>query len=765
LWIALAVVVAGSFGILGLVGISISSNRPPIPDRFEAGGEVLFDSEDIRGGLRVWAAMGGMEVGSVWGHGAYVAPDWTADWLHREALLVRAAIAEEVGATDYRNLDLDGRAVVDRRLELEYRTNTWDPDTRTVTLSPARAAAAEQLVGHYADVFERGRERYAIPEGAVTDPRDQREMASFFFWTAWAASTERPGTDATYTRNWPHEPLVGNLPTGDTVLWSVISVVLLLAGIVAMVWYFGSKRTDDEEEDLRAAPDRDPLLGWEPTPSQRATRKYFYLVGGLFVFQILMGVVTAHYAVEGDGLYGIPLSEFLPYAVTRTWHTQLGILWIATAWLATGLYVAPAVGGREPKGQKALVDVLFWALIVVVIGSMAGQWLSIQGRLDRSAAFWVGHQGYEYVDLGRLFQFGLMAGLVLWCALVLRGVWPALRSGPRDQRSLLGLFLLSAVAITGFYGAAFGIWERTDLTMAEYWRWWVVHLWVEGFFEVFATVVMAFLFARLGLIRSITATRAALFSTSIFLAGGIVGTFHHLYFSGTPAVVTALGASFSALECVPLVLIGFEAWRHLRMARVREWVAAYRWAIWFFVAVAFWNAIGAGLFGFLINPPIALYYMQGLNTTPVHGHTALFGVYGMLGIGLMLFCIRALEPGRVWKERAISVGFWCLNIGLGLQVLVSLLPIGLWQAWVAIERGTWYARSAEFLHGSTTMDVLRWLRVPGDTIFAVGALAIGWFMVGLLTRRSHGDGDGAEVRAGSPVHHEVDRRPVGAVGE
>ena len=182
-----------------------------------------------------------------------------------------------------------------------------------------------------------------------------------------------------------------------------------------------------------------------------------------------------------------------------------------------------------------------------------------------------------------------------------------------------------------------------------------MHLWVEGFFEVFATVVIAFLFTRMGLLRTATATAAVLFSTTIFLTGGIIGTFHHLYFTGTPTGILALGATFSSLEVVPLVLIGFEAYENLTLSRARPWVAAYKWPILFFVAVAFWNLVGAGLFGFLINPPIALYYMQGLNTTPVHGHTALFGVYGMLGIGLMLFCLKGLATHQVWKTGVLGL--------------------------------------------------------------------------------------------------------------
>jgi nitric oxide reductase subunit B len=292
--------------------------------------------------------------------------------------------------------------------------------------------------------------------------------------------------------------------------------------------------------------------------------------------------------------------------------------------------------------------------------------------------------------------------------------------------------------------------------MVEYWRWWVVHLWVEGFFEVFATVVIAFLFVRLGLLEVRKATGAVFFSTVIFLAGGIIGTFHHLYFSGTPSGVLALGATFSALEVVPLVLVGMEVWQNIRLARAKAWLAAYRWPIYYFVAVAFWNLVGAGLFGFFINPPIALYYMQGLNTTPVHGHTALFGVYGMLGIGLMLFCLRALRPGAAWRSGPISAAFWMMNGGLALMVLVSLLPIGILQTWASVETGTWWARSAEFMQQPVLND-LRWLRVPGDTIFALGALVLGWFILGLATgwsfeRGRHVDpGSTEEQEAAAPA--------------
>jgi nitric oxide reductase subunit B len=127
--------------------------------------------------------------------------------------------------------------------------------------------------------------------------------------------------------------------------------------------------------------------------------------------------------------------------------------------------------------------------------------------------------------------------------------------------------------------------------------------------------------------------------------------------------------------------------------------------------------------------------MQGLNLTPVHGHTALFGVYGMLGLGLTLFCLRALKPGRKWKEGPLKLSFWSLNLGLIFMVILSMLPVGLLQAWASIEHGTWYARSSEFMQ-SSTMQSLRWMRVPGDILFAIGAALFAWFVIGLLTGHS-----------------------------
>jgi nitric oxide reductase subunit B len=732
LWLGFGFVVTASFSVLGWVGSRIYQEAPPIPDRVVAtDGDVVIPSGDIGRGQNVWQSMSGMEVGSIWGHGSYVAPDWSADWLHRECTFILDEWATSAQQEPFDQLEPEGQARLQKRLERLMRTNMWDASARTISVDPVRARAFEANLKHYADVFGNGNADYAIPPGAQSDPVKIRQLAAFFFWTSWAASTDRPGANVTYTSNWPHEPLVGNRPTGDAVVWTGVSVIMLLAGIGAMVWWYAARAKDLPNE---AVPVADPILGWEATPSQRATVKYFWVVAAMILVQILLGVVTAHYGVEGDGFYGIPLSKWLPYSVTRTWHLQLGVLWIATAWLAAGLFIGPLVSGSEPKGQRFGVNLLFVALLVVVAGSMAGQWLSIQNRLSPTASFFFGHQGYEYVDLGRVWQIGLFVGLLLWLGLVVRVVTPALKQSG-EQRHLLLIFLMASTAIGLFYGAGLTWGRHTHLSIVEYWRWWVIHLWVEGFFEVFATTVIAFFFYRLNLVTPRLAAEASLLSATIFLAGGIIGTLHHLYFAGTPTVALAWGSVFSALEVVPLVLVAYPALEDMRMSRATPWVRKYKWPIYFFVSVGFWNMVGAGLFGFMINPPIALYYMQGLNTTPVHGHAALFGVYGMLGIGLMLMCLRSLLPGATWKEGSLAFAFWAMNFGLMAMVVISLLPVGLMQTWASVEKGYWFARSPEFMH-TEVMQQLRWLRVPGDTIFALGAVALVWFVAGLKTGHS-----------------------------
>jgi len=730
LWLVFIAIFLFSFSILGWVGSEIFRQKPPIPRVVvTTDGQTLITEDDISDGQNVWQAMGGMEVGSIWGHGSYVAPDWTADYLHRESLYILDGWARTEFAQPYSALPSEQQAALRQRLQDSMRRNTYDAQSDSITIEPLRAQAFNDNLKYYSDIFTNGNEAFAIQRNAQSDPVKLRQLNAFFFWTSWAAVTNRPNQTISYTSNFPSEPLVGNVATSGAIVWTGVSVIMLIAGIGAIIWFLSGRK----QEPPYDVPDSDPLLGSATTPSQKATVKYFVVVTLLFLFQIVMGMISAHYGVEGGGLYGIPLADYLPYVVTRSWHTQLGILWIATAWLAAGLFIGPFICGYEPKYQKLGVDVLFGALLIVVTGSMVGQWLSVEHKLSGLASFYFGHQGYEYVDLGRFWQAGLFIGLLLWLFLVARTAIPALLKA--DQRkTLVLLFLVTTAGIALFYSPGLFWGSRTHLSVVEYWRWWVVHLWVEGFFEVFATAVIAFLFARLKVIDTARAAEAALLSGAVYLTGGIVGTLHHLYFAGTPTVALAFGACFSALEIVPLTIVGFEARDNLNRAGLKPWLQQYKWVIYFFVGVAFWNLVGAGIFGFMINPPIALYYMQGLNTTAVHAHGALYGVYGTLGLGLMLFCLRAMKPAARWNERWLAIAFWAINIGMLLEIMLSLLPIGLLQTYQSVSVGYWSARSPEFMQ-TGLMQLLRWMRMVGDTIFGLGAFAFVYFVFDLLIRR------------------------------
>src|SRR5690554_2253865 len=732
LWLAFIGVVVISFAVLLYYGREIYREAPPVPESVvTADGETIFTAQEIKDGQNVWQSLGGQQLGTVWGHGAYQAPDWTADWLHREAVFMLDFMADENHGVKYDELTEEQQAALRVTLQRDLRTNTFDANNKIVTVSTLRKKAIESNSDYYAGLFtddpalDHLRDAYSIPLNSLKDQERVKQLNAFFFWASWACITNRPVQDISYTNNWPADDLIGNPPTGGMILWTGFSVILLLAGIGLMVWFYAVSKKEESVD----APSSYPLKDIGQTPSQRATLKYFWVVTLLILVQVLMGVITAHYGVEGQAFYGFPLSDWLPYSISRTWHVQLAIFWIATSWLATGLFYAPAISGREPKYQKLGVDVLFGALLIIVVGSLIGQWFGVMQELGLVENFWFGHQGYEYVDLGRFWQLFLFVGLFIWLFLLGRAIWPALKER-NESRHLLILFLVASVAIAVFYGAGLMWGQQTHLAIAEYWRWWVVHLWVEGFFEVFAVVIMAFLFVRLKLVKVSTATISVIFATTIFLSGGILGTFHHLYFTGTPMAVMAVGASFSALEVVPLVFMGYEAYDNVKAYKSSDWIIAYRWPIYSFIAVAFWNLVGAGILGFVINPPIALYYMQGLYTTAAHGHGALFGVYGMLGIGLMLFVLRDMNPTVVWKEKWIKLGFWMINIGLAAMIVLSLLPIGLAQTVASVQEGLWYARSAEFLNQDYMM-ILKWARVIGDTLFALGVLALAWFIFGL----------------------------------
>ena len=715
---------AMSFGVLLFGGYLMNKEKPPIPRAaVTTGGETVFAEQDVVEGQNYFFSRGGQHMGSIWGHGAYLAPDWSADYLHRMGLFVAARhmgrSPDEAAAftqADLTKLNAPTRARITALVTEELKTNRYDSSSGNLTLTAFQAEAHAHLVRYYTDLFKNGNERMGLQSDIVENDEDGRKVASFFSWLAWAAGTNRPDEGYTYTSNWPYDPLVGNQPLPSALIWSIVSVILLILGIAGAIFLYQRYIREEDYQAQLVSELPEP----NPSASQKATLAYFLVAIALFVIQVGLGSVTGHFTVEGTSFFGIPIGDILPYAAARTWHVQLAVFFIATCFLAAGLFIGPFVG-REPKHQSMLVWILFVAVVIVVLGSLGGTYASIAGAFGGDG-FLLGHQGYEYIELGRVWQILLIVGMLIWLVLVVRAIKPALTS-EKDAGGMIHLLLYSAVTIPAFYmfGLLYG--EGSHLTNAEYWRWWVVHLWVEGFFEVFATVFMAFLLARIGVIGAKFALRTVYFSVFLYLGSGVIGTFHHLYWTGAPSPIIALGAVFSALEIVPLTLIGFEVVHNLRAAKAGAAANPYRWPIYFFVSVAFWNLVGAGIFGFLINPPIVLYYIQGINTTPLHAHTALFGVYGLLAISLMLFSMRHTIAKAAWSDRLLKWSFWGLNGGLASMTIVSLAPSGFYQFYYAVRDGLWYARSPEITSGEV-MRNLAWARIGPDLVFGVGALLL-----------------------------------------
>jgi nitric oxide reductase subunit B len=711
-WVqAAALVFLIGFFILGLLAYRTYQAKPPVPDEvLDPAGQVLYTGEDISDGQKVFLHNGLMEYGSVFGHGAYLGPDFTADYLHRSALRVRAAYGE-VGADAAAGKTID-----------DFRQAGYDDQTRTVTLSQAQADAFRSLEGHYSRFFSEPTSRNGLRPDAITDPEDLHDLTAFFAWTAWAASSERPGHDYTYTNNWPSEPLVDNEPTANVIVWSVASLIALLGGIGLLFAAFGrwGRRLGwhgREQATLSFRSPGDVAL----TPAQRATAWFFFVMAALFLVQTFVGAASQHYRADIADFFGFDLAQILPYNLARTWHVQLALFWVATSFVAAGIFLAPMIARREPKHQGKLAFALLGALTVVVVGTLVGSYLGIHGVLKDAASNWFGLQGFEYLDLARLWQVLLSIGLIFWVFML----WRVLRKrlAGEHRGNMPWLFFLAACAIPAFY--AVGLIARTgdNFTVTEFWRFWVVHLWVEDFLELFTTVMVAYMFVLLGVVRERVALAVVFLDIILYSVGGVVGTMHHLYFSGEPAEHMALGAFFSAAEVIPLTFLTVEDWSFLQLGSALESRSEtpfpHRWAVMFLVAVGFWNFVGAGIFGFLINLPIVSYYEIGTALTANHGHAAMMGVYGMLALGLAMFCLRYLIPAERWPERWAKISFWSTNIGLAWMCFATLLPLGFLQLYKSVGSGYFEARELKFLTNDTN-TLIEWLRFPGDLIFILG---------------------------------------------
>lgn len=722
IWVQVAILtfIVG-FAVLGILAASIYTAKPPIPVKVvDDQGKVLFTKKDVMTGQHLFQKHGLMQFGTLFGHGAYLGPDFTAEYLHRSAM----------AATRFYEQQGESQPVAGARVRKEFKANLYDPATNTLVYTPGQAHGLEHMRGYWEKYFSKNQKGLQRP---VISGSDLQKLNAYFSWAAWLSAANRPGKDYSYTNNWPGENLVGNVPTAEAFVWSVYSLIALLGGVGIVLFAFGKyhdlgwERYDEQTPDAvaRFRPPEDVKL----TPSQRATAWYFLVVSGLFLAQGLLGGVNAHYHAEPQGFYGLNLSELLPYNLSRMWHVQLAIFFVSSAFLAMGIFLAALIARREPKHQDKLAIGLFAAVVIVVVGSLIGEAASLKNWLALDGPWWlVGAQGWEYLDLGRLWQALLTVGMVIWVIILIRGLRQTLRN--EHPANLPYLFLFSAISIPVFYSVGMVYGKMSDFVVVDFWRFWVVHLWVEDFLELFTTIMVAYMFVLIGVVRPRTATLVVYIDIILYSIGGVVGTMHHLYFSGAPAVHMALGAFFSAMEVIPLLLLTYEAWRFIQLGSYRQEECAmctpamqfpHKWAVMFLIAVGFWNFLGAGIFGFLINLPIVSYYEIGTQFTANHAHAALMGVYGMLAIGFLVFVARYFIPPDRKSELAMKTSFWGLNIGLAWMVFVNLVPVGTYQLLDSFRHGYWHARQPAFFD-QTPIRVFEWLRLPGDVIFIVAGI-------------------------------------------
>ncbi|MFD0827846.1 nitric-oxide reductase large subunit [Neobacillus sp. M.A.Huq-85] len=755
----LITVILVSFTVLLCGGYWIFKEQAPRPlEVTNQKGDVLFTKATIMGGQAVWQKYGLMDYGTVLGHGSYMGPDYTAESLKIYTEGMQDFKANEQYGKKFSSLSVDEKSAIKNAVIKEMRKNRYDSSKESLNLTDAQAFGLERVRAYYKNIFTKG-DHWGLKANLIKDsdmPKNDRayvakgdqikQISDFFFWTAWLSSTVRPGDKITYTNNWPYYEDAGNHLSFSAVWWSGASVTIfvLMVGIILFVFYryqFSMQEAYKEGNfpkiDLRKIP---------VTNSQVKSGKYFVIVSILFFVQCMFGALLAHYYIEPDSFFGIKwIHDILPFNISKGYHLQLAIFWIATAWLGMGIYVAPLVGGYEPKKQGLLVDILFWALVVLVGGSMVGEWLGANGYLGNEW-FLLGHAGWEYIELGRLWQLILIVGMLIWLFIVYRGIKAGLKK-ETDKGGLIHLLFYSAIAVPAFYIFALFINPDTSFTFADYWRWWIIHLWVEAIFEVFAVVVIGFLLVQVGLVTKKSTVRQLYFQLILLLGSGVIGIGHHYYYNGSAEVWLALGAVFSALEVIPLTLLILEAYEQYKMMRSGGVDFPYKASFWFLISVAIWNLVGAGVLGFLINLPAVSYFEHGQFLTPTHGHASMMGVYGMFAIALLLYSLRNIVKPEVWKDKWLKVSCILLNIGLAGMVFFSLLPVGFIQIKKAFYHGYAASRSSSFLKDELVKTLLTWRAVP-DTIFLIGVVILMVFCVKCL------------FNLRKPTHKEEEKLPV-----
>jgi nitric oxide reductase subunit B len=690
---------------------------PPIPERIEGpGGETVATDAQIRDGKRAFQKNGLMNHGSILGNGAYYGEDYTADALELKTEYMRSYYARERYGTSYDELESAERAAVDDDVKSDMES---DYEGGTIEYSAAELYAHEQVREEYVERYHEGSHERGVPEGMIESAEDAREFADFAMWTAWFSHTDRPDGDHSYTNEWPYAPAAGNDATGAAMTWSVIAMILLVAGAGFGIWLYNSVRLPEPSAEGLSVPEPGDVSVF---PSQRSALRFVPVAAGLFLAQVLLGGLLAHFYIERAGffgveeLFGVHILQVLPFAIAKTWHIDLGILWIAATWLGAGLFLPPLLTGHEPAHQSTLVDALLGAIVVVTVGGLGGIWLGANGYLDGALWWLLGNEGLEYLEVGKLWQAGLLAGFGLWAVLSIRGLKPLLDREP--VYGLAHMILYAGGSIAVLFTAGFFFTPTTNIAVTEFWRWWVVHMWVEGAFEFFIVAIVGLTLVSMNLLKRRSAEKAVMLQALLVMGTGVIGVSHHYWWVGMPDMWVPIGSVFSTLELIPLVFILYEALgQYSTMTESDRF--PYRLPFLFIVASGVWNFVGAGVLGFFINLPIINYYEHGTYLTVGHAHAAMFGAFGFLALGMVTYMLQlSIEPER-WDGSWLRAAFWCWNVGLALMVFVSVLPVGFLQL-EAVFTGSYAAGRSLAFYNQPIVQNLFWARLPGDTLIILG---------------------------------------------
>lgn len=739
IWLLLIAVVA-CWGAMLSATVATYRQAAPLPQRMmDSHGVTVMSYDDIVAGKSGFQKADLMDYGSLYGMGSYFGQDYTAEYLVQLGQEVRENLARTRYGKPFAQVDPALQPALTQAMQEQLKG--VDLSKPSVVLPDAVAQAIVTLRGKIApsllkDDFERG-----YTGARSLDAASAEQTANFLLYSSLTTVARRPGQDVSWTTNWPAEPLVGNAPTPATFQWTWASFTLVFFGIGAILMIFRMWiEPKAPNETFEPALQRFSA----PTPSQRALWKYFLVVAAVLLVQILAGSIMAHYYTERTGFYGLEIDRWLPFAFLRSVHLQAPIVWIGVSWIGAGLFLAPLIGKGEPKGQRLLVNLIFWVLVVIVAGALIGDYLGVMGLVDHRW-FWLGNQGLSYLELGRFWQILFFVGLLVWSLVLLRAFLPTLKSLVKEGGSFYSLFRIehllwySTLGVAVIY--AFGMIPlgapNPSFAITDFWRWWVVHLWVEWAFELFTAAVTGYFLMALGLVSRQLVERAVLFEWILILVSGILGTGHHLYWAGEPDLWIGVGSMFSFLEVLPLFLLVMEAIDQRRHIAAQQ-SFPYKLAYLYILGSAFWNFVGAGVFGGgTLNAPLVNYYEHGTFLTLNHAHTAMFGAFGLLAIGLVYMVLRYLNGERAWSDRAGVWAFWLYNTGLVMWIVLNFYPIGWPQLEAVYTHGYAYARSLKFYD---TTVFWQWMRMPGDVVFAIGALLMAWdFAAKLRSRRARSE--------------------------